>query len=463
MTSYPQQPLNGVTRGLAENRLADPGVRLILSMSPQNGAVKPLPENLDFQELSNGSFKVTFPDGSIRELVPGAEGEGRMVTTLPDGTRIQSDLMMTDGQVTIASISSTGEKTFLSLNENGANMQRITSDGEVSNVIPESAPELIQSFREAEAFSQAEELREQVQFQANSDFGEWNNFGKPADWQPEQNWQPPQQFGEWNNFGKPADWQPEQNWQPPQFDGGYNQPIFNQPSAAFMPPQQFGEFMPPQGNWQPPQQFGEWNNYGKPADWQPEQNWQPPQFDGGYNQPIFNQPPTPYMPLQGNWQPPQFMQPTQNWQPLAMNYATEQFATPANVLDALSSMSGTTSYGDMNQIPLQQAEFIPPQFMQPTQFDGGYNQPIFNQLPAAYIQPQQNWQPQPTDGFLPSAPTDSSGFLIGPSDANAFATQNLLNVDSVFANAPDFGSVIEAMPVDSVDDSNSIQQIPPQY
>ena len=346
MTSYPQQPLNGITRGLAENRLADPGVRLILSMSPQNGAVKPLPQNLDIQELSNGSLRVTFPDGSIRELIPGVEGEGRMVTTLPDGTRIQSDLTMTDGQVTIASISSTGEKTFLSLNENGANMQRITSDGEVSNVIPESAPELIQSFREAEAFSQAEELREQVQFQANSDFGDWNNFGKPADWQPEQNWQPPQQFG---------------------------------------------EFMPPQGNWQPPQQFGEWNNYGKPADWQPEQNWQPPQFDGGYNQPIFNQPPTPYMPLQGNWQPPQFMQPTQNWQPLAMNYATEQFATPANVLDALSSMSGTTSYGDMNQIPLQQAEFIPPQGnWQPTQFDGGYNQPNFNQLPAAYIQPQQN-------------------------------------------------------------------------
>ena len=357
MTSYPQQPLNGVTRGLAENRLADPGVRLILSMSPQNGAVKPLPENLDFQELSNGSFKVTFPDGSIRELVPGAEGEGRMVTTLPDGTRIQSDLMMTDGQVTIASISSTGEKTFLSLNENGANMQRITSDGEVSNVIPESAPELIQSFREAEAFSQAEELREQVQFQANSDFGDWNNFGKPADWQPEQ------------------------NWQPPQFDGGYNQPNFNQPSAGFMPPQ--GNWQPEQ-NWQPPQQFGEFMP--------PHGNWQPPQFDGGYNQPIFNQPPTPYMPLQGNWQPPQFMQPTQNWQPLAMNYATEQFATPANVLDALSSMSGTTSYGDMNQIPLQQAEFIPPQGnWQPTQFDGGHNQPIFNQLPAAYIQPQQNW------------------------------------------------------------------------
>ena len=375
MTSYPQQPLNGVTRGLAENRLADPGVRLILSMSPQNGAVKPLPENLDFQELSNGSFKVTFPDGSIRELVPGAEGEGRMVTTLPDGTRIQSDLMMTDGQVTIASISSTGEKTFLSLNENGANMQRITSDGEVSNVIPESAPELIQSFREAEAFSQAEELREQVQFQANSDFGDWNNFGKPADWQPEQ------------------------NWQPPQFDGGYNQPNFNQPSAGFMPPQ--GNWQPEQ-NWQPPQQFGEFMP--------PHGNWQPPQFDGGYNQPIFNQPSAAFMP------------------------------------------------------PQQFGEFMPPQgTWQPPQFDGGYNQPMLNQPPTPYMPPQGNWQPQPTDGFLPSAPTDSSGFLIGPSDANAFATQNLLNVDSVFANAPDFGSVIEAMPVDSVDDSNSIQQIPPQY
>ena len=139
---------------------------------------------------------------------------------------------------------------------------------------------------------------------------------------PQQNWQPPQQFGEWNNFGKPVDWQPQQNWQPPQFDGGYNQPIFNQPPATFMPPQQFGE----------------WNNFGKPVD----------------------------------------------------------------------------------------------------------------------------WQPQPTDGFQPSAPTDSSGFPIGPSDSNAFATQNVLNVDAGFANGSDFGSVIEDMFVDSVDDSNPLQQLPPQ-
>ena len=334
MTSYPQQrveqqaaalnsAINAANGGQIADQLADPGVRLALSLSPQDGALKALPENLKIQELSNGSLRVAFPDGSMRELIPGVEGEGRMITTLPDGTRIQSDLTTSDGQVTIASISSTGEKTFLSLNENGANMQRITADGEVTNVIPESATELMQSFREAEAFSQAQELREQEQFQPNSDFGDWNNFGKPVDWQPEQNWQPPQQFGEWNNFGKPVDWQPQQNWQPPQFDGGYNQPNFNQPPATFMPPQQFGE----------------WNNFGKPVD----------------------------------------------------------------------------------------------------------------------------WQPQPTDGFQPSAPTDSSGFPIGPSDANAFATQNVLNVDAGFANASDVGSVIEDMFVDSVDDSNPIQQLPPQY
>ena len=114
--------------------------------------------------------------------------------------------------------------------------------------------------------------------------------------------------------------------------------------------------------------------------------------------------------------------------------------------------------------PQQFGEFMPPQGnWQPPHFDGGYNQPMFNQPPTAYMQPQQNWQPQPTNGFLPSPPTDSSGFPIGPSDANAFATQNVMNVDAGFANAPDFGSVIEAMPVDSVDDSNSLQQLPPQY
>ena len=54
------------------------------------------------------------------------------------------------------------------------------------------------------------------------------NFARGSD-QP-QNWQPPQDFGQWNNFGKPADWQPDQNWQPPQnFDGGFNQGNFNQP------------------------------------------------------------------------------------------------------------------------------------------------------------------------------------------------------------------------------------------
>jgi len=41
------------------------------------------------------------------------------------------------------------------------------------------------------------------------------------------------------------------------------------------------------------------------VNWQPETNWQPPQsFDGGYSQPMYNQPPAAFAPPQGNWQPP---------------------------------------------------------------------------------------------------------------------------------------------------------------
>ena len=280
MTNYPQQPLTGTDRGMGENPLSDPGIRMILSISPLDGSMRPLPSDLSIQELANGSMRISYPDGSVRELIPGAEGEGRMITTLADGARIQSDLSMGEGQVTLASISSTGEKSFLSLNENGANMQRITPGGTVSNVIPESASELVQSFREAEAFAQAEELRQDEQFLANQEFGEWNNFGKPAEWQPEQNWQPPEQ-----------NWQPEQNFQQtqyfaPQFEYGVHQP----PS-----------FMPSQGVWQPDQNFQQTQHFA-------------PQFEYGVHQPPS------FMPPQQNWQPEQNWQPPQqNWQPPAVH------------------------------------------------------------------------------------------------------------------------------------------------
>ena len=249
MTNYPQQPLTGTNRGMGENPLSDPGIRMILSISPLDGSLRPLPQDLSIQELANGSMRISYPDGSVRELIPGAEGEGRMITTLADGARIQSDLSMGEGQVTLASISSTGEKSFLSLNENGANMQRITPGGTVSNVIPESASELVQSFREAEAFAQAEELRQDEQFLANQEFGEWNNFGKPAEWQPEQNWQPPEQ-----NFQ-------QTQYFAPQFEYGVHQPPSFMPSQGVWQPDQ--SWQPPQHNWQPPQQ-----------------NWQPPAVHG---------------------------------------------------------------------------------------------------------------------------------------------------------------------------------------
>ena len=255
MTNYPQQPLTGTNRGMGENPLSDPGIRMILSISPLDGSLRPLPQDLSIQELANGSMRISYPDGSVRELIPGAEGEGRMITTLADGARIQSDLSMGEGQVTLASISSTGEKSFLSLNENGANMQRITPGGTVSNVIPESASELVQSFREAEAFAQAEELRQDEQFLANQEFGEWNNFGKPAEWQPEQNFQQTQHFA-------------------PQFEYGVEYGVHQPPS-----------FMPSQGVWQPDQNFQQTQHFA-------------PQFEYGVHQPPS------FMPPQQNWQPP---------------------------------------------------------------------------------------------------------------------------------------------------------------
>ncbi len=403
MTNYPQRPNMEPARSATSSPLDDPGMRMILSMSPQDGSLRPLPSDLRVQESQDGTLNVTYPDGSVRQLIPGAEGEGRMITTLADGTRIQSDLTFGEGQVSISSISSTGEKTLLSLNENGANMQRVTPDGQVFSFIPDSAPELIESFREVEAFAQAEELRELEQFEDNQQFGEWNNYGKPADWQPEQNWQPPATFmpPHPQNFG-------------PQFGGeqgiidtnGYPQPM------PFIPPQNFGadNFGRPDyagnnwvdngnGSWiapvqpdtfQQPQQYGEWNNYGKPADWQPQPNWQPPanfmppqpqnfgpQFGGaqgiidtnGYPQPM------PYMPPQ--------------------NFGGDNFGRP--------------DYAGNNWVDNGNGSWIAPvqpdAFQQPQQF-GEWN----NFGKPADWQPQPNWQPPAT--FMPPQNFDS-GFQPG--------------------------------------------------
>ena len=356
MTNYPQQPQfsgarnpqpggfneannpQGMNGGPSGNvsPMDDPGMRLILSMSPQDGSLRPLPSDLRIEESQDGTLNVTYPDGSVRQLIPGAEGEGRMITTLADGTRIQSDLTFGEGQVSVSSISSTGEKTLLSLNENGANMQRVTPDGQVFSFIPDSAPELIESFREAEAFAQEQDFQRQEDFQTNQQYGEWNNYGKPVDWQPEQNWQPPQ-----GDFMQPP-------MQPQNFGPQFGGPEFGGPQPmpfAPMQPQHFGgnDFGRPDyagnnwidngnGSWiapiqpdafpqplsfQPPQQYGEWNNYGKPVDWQPEQNWQPPQGNympsQNYGMPSAHQPSI----AAAAWAPQSalFHQPEQNWQP----------------------------------------------------------------------------------------------------------------------------------------------------
>jgi len=476
MTNYPQQPEFNAARGaqgMGESPLADPSVRMILSMSPQDGSLRPLPADLQIQESVDGTMNVTYPDGSIRQLIPGAEGEGRMITTLADGTRIQSDLTFGEGQVSVSSISSTGEKTLLSLNENGANMQRVTTDGQVFSFIPDSAPELIESFREAEAFAQEQDFQRQEDFQSNQQYGEWNNYGKPADWQPEQNWQPPQgdfmppqQYGEWNNYGKPADWQPEQNWQPPQ--GDYMQPQ-NFGGNDFGRPDYAGNNWVDNGNgswiapiqpdvFQPPQQYGEWNNYGKPADWQPEQNWQPPQgnymqpqnFGPQFGGPEFGGPqPTPFAPVQPqNFGGDNFARPDyagNNWvdngngswvapvQPNAFQFPAIETQVPAPYSMGQSNINVVPGVESTHWQP-PQGNYMPPQNFGP-QFGGpqgiidtnGYPQatPVLadgSWGTAAGHYDMKNFMqpPQPSDasGFSKPNPTDGSGFPFAP-EANA--------------------------------------------
>ena len=415
----PANPEASVDSGIGQNPLADPSVRMVLSMSPQDGSIKPLPANLEFVEQANGSVRVSFPDGSVRELIPGASGEGRMITTLSDGTRIQSDLTFGEGRVSVSSISSTGEKTLLSLNENGANMQRVTADGQVSSFIPDSAPELIQSYREAEEFAQAEELRQQEEFQGNQEFGEWNNYGKPADWQPEQNWQPPQ-----------GNWQPPQGDYFPKPDYAGNNWVDNG-NGSWIAPIQPDAFQQPMG-YVPPQQFGEWNNYGKPADWQPEQNWQPPQGNWQPPQGDYFPQPMAYQPPQGNWQPPQgdyfpqpmaYQPPQGNWQPPQGDYFPKPDYAGNNWVDNGNGSWIAPIQPDAFQQPMA---YQPPQGnWQPPQFDQGFQQPM------AYQPPQGNWQPPQfgnaqgfadPSGFPPPPFKDASGFPISTESSIAPAT-----------------------------------------
>ena len=447
----PANPEPNMDRGRGENPLADPGVRMVLSMSPQDGSIKPLPADLEFVELPSGSVRFSFPDGSVRELLPGASGEGRMITTLADGTRIQSDLTFGEGQVSVSSISSTGEKTLLSLNENGANLQRVTADGQISNFIPDSAPELMQSYREAEAFAQAEELRQQEEFQNNQEFGGWNNYGKPTDWQPEQNWQPPQ--GNWqppqgDYFPQPMAFQPPQgNWQPPQGDY-FPKPDYagnnwvDNGNGSWIAPIQPDAFQQPMG-YAPPQQFGEWNNYGKPADWQPEQNWQPPQGNWQPPQGDYLPQPMAYQPPQGNWQPPQFDQGFQQpmaYQPPQGDYFPKPDYAGNNWVDNGNGSWIAPIQSDAFQQPMG---YAPPQqsvtgFMQPGAAFGldPQPEPPHTMMGGNWQPPQGNWQPPQfgsaqgfadPSGFAPPPFKDASGFPVAAEFSNVSGNQEMFD------------------------------------
>ena len=380
MTNYPQQPEFNAARGpqgMGESPLTDPSVRMILSMSPQDGSLRPLPADLQIQESADGTMNVTYPDGSIRQLIPGAEGEGRMITTLADGTRIQSDLTFGEGQVSVSSISSTGEKTLLSLNENGANMQRVTADGQVFSFIPDSAPELIESFREAEAFAQEQDFQRQEDFQSNQQYGEWNNYGKPADWQPEQNWQPPQ-----GDFMQPP-------MQPQNFGPQFGGPEFGGPQPMPFAPMQ-------------PQHFGG-NDFGRPDyagnNWVDNGNgsWIAPVQPNAFQFPaIETQVPAPYSMGQSNINVVPGVEST-NWQPPQGNYMQPQNLGP--------QYGGPQGIIDTNGYP--QAT--------PVIANGSWGTSAGHYDMKDFMQP-----PQPSDasGFFKPNPTDGSGFPFAP-EANA--------------------------------------------
>jgi len=125
---------------------ADPVVKLAFGMSANGLQLNEIPGDTKIGFSDNGAIRATYPDGSTREFIANDSGGGEMITTLSDGTQVESILSFEDGVISVTSTSSTGEQTVMTIDENGVNFQSISADGTISNEIPEDYESLVASW-----------------------------------------------------------------------------------------------------------------------------------------------------------------------------------------------------------------------------------------------------------------------------------------------------------------------------
>ena len=125
---------------------ADPVVKLAFGMSATGLELNEIPSETKIGFSDNGAIRANYPDGSTREFIANDSGGGEMITTFSDGTQIESVLSFEDGVISVSSVSSTGEQTDLTIDENGVNFQSISPDGTISNEIPADFEALVASW-----------------------------------------------------------------------------------------------------------------------------------------------------------------------------------------------------------------------------------------------------------------------------------------------------------------------------
>ena len=125
---------------------ADPVVKLAFGMSATGLELNEIPSETKIGFSDNGAIRANYPDGSTREFIANDSGGGEMITTYRDGTQIESVLSFEDGVISVSSVSSTGEQTVLTIDENGVNFQSISPDGTISNEIPADFEALVASW-----------------------------------------------------------------------------------------------------------------------------------------------------------------------------------------------------------------------------------------------------------------------------------------------------------------------------
>ena len=125
---------------------ADPVVKLAFGMSATGLELNEIPSETKIGFSDNGAIRANYPDGSTREFIANDSGGGEMITTFSDGTQIESVLSFEDGVISVSSVSSAGEQTVLTIDENGVNFQSISPDGTISNEIPADFEALVASW-----------------------------------------------------------------------------------------------------------------------------------------------------------------------------------------------------------------------------------------------------------------------------------------------------------------------------